>query len=434
MRLHELCVRIRAWLRRPVRQRAKAVGLALLGVCAASAQGQEAREQAKGITISLGADDIQGSYADETAALSGNVRLRAEGLPGPVHEVEMEGDRITVALQPGDVAAPGMATLRAPGLEVHGKDVLYNLRSHDFHAEDARAAIVLPLQDHEVTVFADSKTIDSANGETELRQARVTTCEREHPHYAVTVRRAQVLPARDRVALYGGTVELYGVRLLFVPKLNESLGLRKTQEPFELALPGYSSVDGFYYPVKRRLTPPEQPFEAKLNLRLTQNSLLAGRVLTDYTQGGLHVWGSVIRHDQRQDDLTQRLLYDALPEFGVEFTRETGAWTVHGQLSGGYYREKNLARNERAAGTGATLSLGWDWKHPLRGRDAAVSAGVGARGSLYGDGDSYRTVDLHVVGSRPLWSGADGRLGLRHYFIGGHTPFQFDDVDLRTEL
>ncbi|MBM3474881.1 MAG: hypothetical protein FJX75_16580 [Armatimonadetes bacterium] len=435
MQLQELVRRIGRWLRHPRGRRGKALGLALLGVCTAGSQAtSDPQEQTKGITISLGADDFEYSDTDQTAVLNGGVRLRAKDLPGPVPEVEMEGQRITVNLGPGDVLAEGTTVARAPGLEIAGDELRCNLRTGDFHARNARTAIVVPLADREVTVFARSQSIDATGGNAELRRGRLTTCELEHPHYQLLVRRAAVIPARDRVTIYGGAIELYGMRVPVIPKFNKSLGLKDDRGAFDLALPGRSAVDGWYYPLDRRFTDPEAPFQTRMNVRLAQNSLLTGRVLADYTQGGLHTWATVVRHSQRADDITGRLLYDALPELGVRFSRGIGPSTLSAQLAGGYYRERNLRTDGRAGGSAATITLGWDWKRSLPGRKAEVWAGVGARGSLYDGGDSYRTIDLRVGASRPLWSDATGRLEFLHHFIGGHTPFEFDDIDLKTEV
>jgi lipopolysaccharide export system protein LptA len=434
MRLYRLLRRVSAWLRRSPYRRGKALGLALLGVCATGSRAAaDAQGQAKGITISLGADDIEYSEADQTAVLVGDVRLRARDLPGGVPEVEVDAQRITVSLKPGDIIAPGQTVVRASGLELEGDEVRYNLRTHDFHAENARTAMVVPLGDHEVTLFAKSESIDATGGNAELRRAWITTCEREHPHYAIGVRKALVMPSRDRVSIYGGTIQLYGMKIPLIPKLNQSLGLREEPNTFELAFPGYSSVYGWYYPVNQQLTPPDQPFQTQLNLRLTQNSLIAGRVRAEYARGGVQTWFTTVRRDQREDNITQRLLYDALPEVGASLARPLGSGTVTTQLFGGYYRERNIRTLASAAGAAATLRVDWDWKQQFPAHGAEVWAGIGARGSLYADGDAYRTVDLETGGSRRLWRDATGKLGLRHHFIGGRTPFTFDDIDIQTE-
>jgi len=434
MRIGDLLRSIGRWLRQPRGRRGKALGLALLGVCTAGSQAQsEPQDSAKGITISLGADDFEYSDADQTAVLSGNVRLRARDLPGPVPEVEMEGQRVTVNLGPGDVLAEGTTVARAPGLEIRGDDLRGNLRTGDFHARNARTAIVLPLGDREVTVFAQSRSIDATGGNATLRRARITTCEREHPHYSLLVRQADVIPERDRLTVRGGGIELYGVRVPVIPKFNKSLGLKEDDSALGLALPGRSAVDGWYYPLERRFSDPEAPLQTRLSIRLTQNSLVTGRVLADYARGGLHTWATVVRHNSRADDITGRLLYDALPEAGAGLSREMGPSTLSARISGGYYRERNLRTEERAAASAATVTLGWDWRRPLPGREAEVWAGVGTRASLYSGGDSYRTIDLRVGTARPLWGAATGRLEFLHHFIGGHTPFEFDDIDLQTE-
>jgi hypothetical protein len=425
---------MRARLQAAAKRRAQALGLALLGACAAGSQpATDAKEGPKGITISLGADDVQYDDVEQTADLTGNVRLAARDLPGPVPEVLMEAPQIRIALKPGDIAAPEGATVTAPGLRVAGRALWYNLNTNDFHAEDASSAVTLELDGRPVTLLATSGEIDSRGGVTELRQSSLTTCEHRHPHYAIGVDRARVTPAKDRVTVYGGNVELYGMRLPWPIRFNKSLGLREDSRDFDLDFPGYSGTDGWYYPLTRSFLPPEEPLQAKLNVRLTQRNLVVGRLLTSYTRPRTRLWGSVVRRDRVADDLTERLEYDALPEMGAAVSGALGPGAFSVELLGGYYREENLRTHARATESAATLKLDWAWRDAPAGRRRATWAGLGARGSVYGNGDSYRTVGLRAGTSRELWRHATGLVEVRHHFIGGGTPFERDDIDIQTE-
>jgi hypothetical protein len=425
---------IGAWLRRPWRQRAKALGLALLGACAAGQRSAaDPAEATQGITISLGADDFEYSDEEQTAVLDGNVRLRATDLPGGVPEVEMESQRLVVSLRSGDVTGEGRTVVRSPGVRLSGDAFGYNLRSHDFRVENAEAALVVPLGDRETTVFAHARSIAATEGEAELRSGRLTTCEREHPHYQLHVGRARVIPARDRLTVYGGTIELYGFRIPALPKINKSLGLDDDRRAFDLDFPGHSDVDGWFYPLNRRFSDPESAQQLRARLRLAQHGLLAGEVLGETRSGGFHAWMTAVRRGVVEDDLTTSLMYDALPEAGAEYAWPSGSSTYRARLAGGLYREKDRTTLRRASDGAATLSLGWDWLRLLSERGAELRAGIGARGSLYAGGGSYRTVDLYVGGSHPLWRDATGEIGFRHHFIGGSTPFEWDDIDLKTE-
>lgn len=434
MWLYDLVRGIWAWCRHRGCRRGEALGLALLGVCAAGSQpAPGSDDQTKGITISLGAEDVEYLDDDQTLTLSGQVSLRASGLPGPVGEVEMKADRLTVALRPGDVSAEGRTIVQAQGLEVTGEAVRYNLRSHAFHAEKARSAIVLPVRGREVTVFAQSELVESDGTQAQLQRACVTTCEHDRPHYALHVRRATISPARDRVTIRGGAVELYGVRIPLIPKLNKSLGLDDRRNELDLEFPGYSATDGWYYPFTRRFTDPEAALQARVNLRLAQNNIIAGRVITEYTRGGLYAWVTGVRRDQRPDDITGRLLYSALPELGARVSRNIGSSVAILEFAGGYYREQDLVTRRRATDSAATINLTWDWRAAGSDRKAPLRVGIGVRASLYGGGSSYRTVHLHGGGNWRVGRRANVGLELRHHFIAGHTPFEFDDVDIRTE-
>ncbi len=435
MQLRRLIRRVSAWLRRPWPQRGKALGLALLGVCAAGSRtAADPQEQAQGITISLGADDFEYSEDGQTAVLAGNVRLRASDLPRGLPDVEMESQRLTVSLTPGDVVGEGLTVVRSPGVEISGEDLRLNLRTQEFHVERARSAMVVPVQGRELTVFAESAGIDAKDGQAQLSRARITTCEREHPHYALLVRKAIVVPERDRLTVYGGTIELYGVRVPLVPKLNTSLGGDDDDRGFDLAFPGHSSADGWFYPLQRRFTDPKAPLQVRANIRLAERSVVSGRLLAENTAGNLRTWVTAVRRDPREDDITESLLYDALPEVGASLTHTQGDVALSARLAGGYYREEDRRTGRRAADGAATLTLGWDWRRPLGERGTDLRAGIGTRASLYADGGSYRTLDLYAGGAHGLWHDALGELEFRHHFIAGDTPFEWDDIDLQTEL
>lgn len=426
---------LKSWFCRPVRRRRKALGLALIGVCAAGSHGaSQTGEEDRPVTISLDADDIEYSDTDSSAVLTGNVRLRATDLPGVVSEVEMTTDRLEVSLGTGAVQAPEGAAFEMSRLQVTGRELQYNLRTQDFCALDARSRIRVPLQTREVTVYGGSDLVEAAGEDVQFHKASISTCDREAPHYALRARRVRVKLDTDELYVYGGSIYLYGVHVPLVSRFSTKID-RTGADRRLMAIPlvGYSAREGVYVPFKKGFSAPGDPIQASADLRLTQRHLIAGRVLVEHARPGFRGWVTAARRIEREDDISQRLVYDALPELGAEVSMQRGDSILSAHLTGGDYRDEDVRTGQRAHESAATLRLNWDWQRSDDLGRADLWAGAGVRGSIYASGDSYRTVNLRVGGAAPLWSGAHGQLELRHHIIGGQTPFEFDDIDLKTE-
>ncbi|MGQ9729660.1 MAG: hypothetical protein ACUVX8_00170 [Candidatus Zipacnadales bacterium] len=434
MSFRKLMIGFTRWLRRSDQRRTKALGLALLGACAAgSSSPPEAQEQTDRITISLHADDIEYSDAEQIAQLEGNVWLKARNLPHGIGEVDLTSEVVTVALGAGDINARGETRLVGPGAELRGDNLHYNFHTHDFEVDRARASLTIPFRRSDLTLYAQAQRIESQGGKVTIRRAQLTTCDREHPHYLIEVRKTVASPPENRLTLHGGKISLYGVNLFFVPRLNQAIADPGFTGKLDIELPGYSGVEGLYVPVNQRFTGPDKPVQLVANLHLTERQFITGRLLTSHQRAGFRSWMEVVRHRRLEDDITERLLYDAFPEVGAELFHERNGWRLSAALAGGYYRERNVVSGARASDSAATLRVGWDYDKELESSEGQFFGGIGARFSLYGNGESYRTLDFQVGGRRQLWPGARGSLVLRHHLIGGETPFEFDDIDLKTE-
>ncbi len=434
MSIHRALRALKSWLVRPSRRRRKALGLALLGVCAAGSQSaSRAQDEGRRITISLDADEAKYSEAESAAVVTGNVRLKASDLPGPVPEVSMTTDRLQLSLDTGDIEAPGGATFVTPRLEVTGDDLHYNLRSQDFRALNARSVIRVPLRDREVTVYARSDSVQAVEADVEFHKAAVTTCDREKPHYALKARRVRVNLDTEELFIYGGGLSLYGVHIPLVSKFSTKITRRGSEGLLVIPMLGYSQREGVYVPFKKGFSVPGDPIRTVADVKFTQRHLIAGSLVAEHSRPGFRAWATAARRLEMDDDISRRLVYDALPELGVEVTTGGGASVLSGRLMGGAYRDEDVLTGQRAREGAATLRADWDWRPERADGAAGLWAGAGLRGSVYTSGDSYRTVDFRVGGAAPLWSGARGQLELRHHIIGGHTPFEFDDIDLKTE-
>jgi len=426
-----------SWLCRPGQLRRKALGLALLGVWAAGTHLRaEAQEEPKRIHISVDADEGEYVADDETTSLEGHVRLHATNLPGYVPEVTIEADRIRIGLRSGEAEAGPVATVRMPKIRLSAGNLRYNLRSQQFEAGSARSVIQAPINGRELTVYGRCDHIEGTTGDFELRGTHLTTCDHNPPHYSIDVRRVQIRPDRNnQLILHGAGIQLWGIRVPLVSRYSLDLGAGGTSASglSGIKLPGFSSVDGFYVPYVKRFSAAKDAVQTEMDARLCTRHLIAGAFTAEYALPGFRTWATVVRHQESPDDVSQKLVHDAMPEIGMEGVHKIGSSMYSARLMAGRYRDEIAATGWKETNEATTLRLDWNVVQRSTQGLSVLWAGLGARGSVYGTGDSYRTLDCRVgVGFRP-WTKARAEIEYRQHFSAGHTPFEFDDIDLPSE-
>lgn len=428
--------RVRSWLRRPGVRRAKAYGLALLGLWAAGSRGGGEAQDDKGpIHVVLEADETTAKAADEGGSidLAGGVKLELSNLPGAYERLTMDAERIHIDLGAGDISAPEGALFRVEGGEFQGDSLFLNIHDSAFRLENARADVLVGLGKAEVPFHFDCELLEASDGEANMHKTRLTGCDNDHPHYMIRVKRARYEQDRKVLTVFGGDVELYGMRVPIPVKLKKGFGT-KSRDFDLIPLPGRSTMEGWYMPYGRRFTSPDDALDFSARVRFSQRLGFGGGLYATHRRPDRTLWATLARRDPIETNITDILALDSAPEFGAEFTREQGDSLYAARVVAGHYREGGYLSGRTAKGESASALLDWDWL-PGDSNDDTASywAGLGVRGSLYSTGASYRTGQVRVGGSTPLWEGARGRLDLTHNFIGGSTPFEFDDIDIQSE-
>jgi hypothetical protein len=353
---------LRSWFCRPTPRKRKALGLALIGVCTAGSQGvSRAQGDERPITISLDAEDIEYSDPDSSALLTGNVRLKATDLPGKIPEVEMTTDRLEVSLDTGDVRAPVGATFEMPQVWITGQDLHYNIRSQQLGAVDARSRVRVPLGRRELTVYGQSDRVEASDEDVQFHKASISTCDREHPHYALRARRVRVKVDTEELFVYGGSIYLYGVEVPLVGKFSTKISrVGADRRLMKIPMLGYSAREGVYIPFEKGFSAPGDPIRATADLKLTQRHLIAGTLLAERSRPGLRAWVTAARRVEMEDDITHRQVYDA-----------NSAWRSLRS------RGRPLSPQPSGAGTTATRTYG-QARGRMRARPHWASTGTGS--------------------------------------------------------
>jgi len=137
------------------------------------------------------------------------------------------------------------------------------------------------------------------------------------------------------------------------------------------------------------------------------------------------------------NDLDEWVCVDRLPEVSLEREWETdmlGGTRLCGGLILGRYREDRRDGGTDIKDDRAMAELRMTRNYHRWAAGEGTWWWVGARQMWYDGGDDYTDLDFGVGAGTELLEGMPTSLTLRHHELSGRTPFEFDDVDIRTEL
>jgi Lipopolysaccharide-assembly, LptC-related len=407
--------------------------LTVLALClpALHAAGQ-LQQEPPSIRVDADADEAEYSEDTSTASLTGHVRLHATGLPGGVGEARIAADQVRLNFDTGEAEAGPLATLEVPRIRLQGEGLRYNVRTLAVEATDVDATARYAIGDRDLSIYLHSGRIEGTGGDYHLEKTLLTTCDRKKPHYALDVRHARVRLDRNQLIVHGAGIRLWGMSIPLVPRFSMDL-VRERRGSGGVTLPGYSSIDGFYVPYRKQFSGVDDPINTMLVAKLGTRHLLSGDFIAEHARPGMRVWADAARHSELEDDVHTTLIHDALPEIGWEGLLRGGVSTFTARVMAGRYRDEIVRTGWRSTSQALTARADWRLVNRSRDGDRAWWVGAGLRGSVYGTGDSYRTVDMRLGAATPLWPRAYAEVELRHHVIAGVTPFEFDDVDLPTE-
>lgn len=265
-----------------------------------------------------------------------------------------------------------------------------------------------------------------------LEDGKVTTCDKAHPHYKLTVKRIEVVPGR-LVTLDGLSGRIYGLRLPTLPKYRYRLGDGVGEKlPFKVYI---NSADGVYAGFNY-----SRPISGSTNRRpvmlagaigLSAKETWRGRLLLlkSWERGEARI--GVARKDTVSDELAKRLFLDVLPELGIGWAYKMArhGFSLYGDISAGRYTERHV---KRVSSPRMNIQLGlrnairedehWRWSFDLLLRYAHYKS------------DELKLARLKTGVRGRIGHRVDGSIMLVHHIQSGRTPFEFDDVDIGTEL
>lgn len=265
-----------------------------------------------------------------------------------------------------------------------------------------------------------------------LEDGKVTTCDKAHPHYELTVKRIEVVPGR-RLTLDGLSGRIYGLRLPTLPRYRYRLSGGQIGErlPFMVYI---NSADGIYAGLNYsrslgRLTDPH-PVMLIGAIGLSAKETWRGRLLLVKSWEHGEACLGIARKDTVSGELAKRLFLDVLPELSIGgiYKMAKRGFSLYGNISAGRYTERHVGE---ISSPRVNIQLGlcnsihddkyWRWSFDLLLRYAHYKS------------DELKLARLKVGVRGHIGNRVDSSITLVHHIQSGRTPFEFDNVDIRTE-
>lgn len=376
------------------------------------------------------------SYSESGQALAeGDVRLQHG-------QIEILADVLEWDVEHSQVTAKGNVRIISQDRRLQGDTLSLNLASE--------TGSMIPAEGEFHALFLKAERIEMLPDRLVAYNAKITTCDRQRPHYQIATRRVDIYfvreqgqPTPDRLEVKSARLEFHGSRIISTPPFRISLREEaEAERSLPLPYPGYSKDDGPFLRFRWNSGPPEDRPNLEVDCRTTRDR---------GTRAAAH-----IRYPLRRDDLLQvtishredlrdhhlgprdidtglgKALVDRRPEVSLYMRprpiRESLRWEA--LASAGRYREEPTdVSAERTALLGRLL-LG---PYPIGDRLRLEGASAYRFSAYSGDSESgvfYNRVTLATEPSKRL----EVSLSLVGRDSAGSTPFLFDRVDLSREL
>jgi len=393
---------------------------------------------AERVVTSFGADQVSYSFDRTQVTLSGNAHLSSQVAADPARFVRINADVIEGDISRGLFEMLGGVRIETPQGSMRGETASYNTLTAEFTLR--RAGFMVPLTEPEaptVCGFAYAQEVARADDIVYITNGRFTTCSRVHPHYSLEAARFRYNPETKQVVAYGGSIQLYGLKIPVFPKIPYTFGAGADRGPDLLPFPTYSSRDGLRLGWSLNVGDPMGDPRTQVHLRWRQLRPLQVASVTTLGVGPdaearLHLG---LRQDVRRD-IDRVVPVDTLPEVGIagEWELAGGDYLLQADLSAGHYtqrREGDLAEvSDDRARIQARLTGNPDRVY----EPGQVWWWLDASYSAYGDGGHYDALGAGLGGAVELTDWLDLNAEVRQWATSGATPFVWDDVDVETEI
>lgn len=385
--------------------------------------------------------------------LKGAVRVHVEGVEAVGGGLEVHCDEAEVDALNGRLRVPGEVRMVTGMGGAVGRGLTLNTRTTEFSLDQLCACLggfgddELRPGDPRPVAYLQGGTVSLQRGVLVVMRGRVTTCDKDNPHWSLGAGELTLDPRSGRLRLGKLSLRLYGVRIPLLPWARADLSPKQKQWGIRLSTtPGYSSREGAFVPYSWRLTPLDEPLNATVAFHLTARQGVTGKAFLARSVGDTDFDVRASRKEWMPDDTTYELELYRLPELSV--TRYLGGRESPREfrvgLQAGRYRETLVGVGDDREHADR---LGYGVRADRLAATAAYTVGAPALrahdGRWYGFSGKWAEYDTHEdYGDLELFAGGGQRFSdslsaygtVRHHLVTGSTPFLFDEVDMRSEL
>ncbi len=374
------------------------------------------------------------------------VRILADILEVSYGDMSIATDVATGSMSTGHLSAFGNVTFRQGDRVLKGESFTYDLAAKRGLASNASAEV-------DNILFRGAQLKAEPEGLI-ISNSTFTTCNAPQPHFYLAARELSIDPG-DNLVGRDVSIVAFGKRILNVPKYRINL---KKRDRRAVTLPpvGMSGAYGLYTGYRFDLSR-EPGMLGELDLRLSTRQALQGglkfsRVL------GKPILANLTYREAYYGGRRSDLLVSRLPEIAMRFhtagspepigsadeslhlsrslldpTAEQisdGRINVVGEIGAGYFTEEPYHIKSQRLDVRAIAWLDPIWID----RKTMVSPGALVRTSQYGSGDTYTSLGVRLAVARALGNNCYIAASYVSHAIAGHTPFEFDKVEVPHEL
>lgn len=365
---------------------------------------------------------------------------------------EIRATRLIINRRTQQVTAEGDVIIRRGNQEFHASRATYTFPEQSGQADNVHSQFQ--------NVFLDAEQIFfKPGGVYEYRKTRVTTCDRPRPHYLFSSRSVDVIPG-ERMIVHRAGLDLLGMRLFTLPTFEKNLARSGDEAASLIPSFGYDRHNGPYarkeFPLIQR-SPVWLFGDVQLNtFREPQGGLVAS------TAGRLQWVGALFYRDVAENQRSPHLQVSRLPEVGVVWSPSdvprpgrflpnqvtalnipkglelSQRWHFAASATAGYFQQYR-GDGDHIPGNithdGSRLQAQAQALLPLLKLGPLKLNGLRfmARQSIYDRGDGYTLLGTGI--GKKFRVGPNFTVGLERFdqWTSGHTPFLFDEAELRDE-
>lgn len=391
------------------------------------------------ITITVSGDTVEYDQDQSTVAVRGNVTATAQTDRPGAPTVSLAAEQLEGDLRSGLVIAQQGVRLRSQQIALRGEAVRLNFRTDEFTLHNGAASVEMESEAFPGRVVRGFFFGDEISGKANLIyviNARITTCDREHPHYTIGARRLRYDDTTGVLTISRGQLQLYGLKLELPGTYSTRPGSGPSGGGLGLPVPAYSSYNGLYFPFYHSFLSEESDWKLTGALAIGTKLQFPGALILERATEEDNFRVAVTRREDVTWDLNRRSRISRLPEIsywrGFNPTLE-GVARLQGTVFGGWISER-APGFERTSNSRVGVLLSYSGTPRQRQDRRGSWWATEVDQTFYDDGERLRDVRLEAGYGAQLTDRTRAALWGIHHFTSGSSPFLFDDVFVEDEL